>query len=57
MDRSARAGSGVDHVGHQRGLLPGQAELVQVPPRQQRGGQFVGERARRVVVAWLVDGN
>ena len=52
---------GVDHVGHQRGLLAGRAELVGVPPRQHRGQregfQRVGERARRVVAVRLVGGD
>ena len=52
---------GVDHVGHQRGLLSRRAELVGVPPRQHRGQrqgcQRVGERVRRVVAVRLVGGD
>ena len=48
---------GLDHVGHQRGPLPGRAELVRVPPRQGEGGELVGEGVRRVVAVRPVGGD
>ena len=48
---------GLDHVGHQRGPLPGRAELVRVPPGQGQGGELVGEGVRRVVGVRLVGGD
>ena len=51
----------VDHVGDAGGKLASHAELVGMPPRQDRGegktGQRVGELVRRVVLAGLVGGH